>query len=62
MEVQAKIIQKKRENRVQFRQKFTEYENILKESFAKYNCTKNTSSACIWVDKYISAEKDMATK
>lgn len=38
LEVQSKIIQKKTENNTQFQTKFNEYEEILKQSFARYNC------------------------
>jgi murein DD-endopeptidase MepM/ murein hydrolase activator NlpD len=62
LEVQSKIIQKKTENTTQFETKFTEYERIIKESFAGYNCNTVKTAACIWMDKYLAMEKQLLSK
>ncbi len=57
--IEAKIMEKKTVNSVQFEKKFAEYETSLKERLSQYNCSNQKSPVCAWIEQYIRMEKQM---
>ncbi len=60
--IEAKIMEKKTVNAVQFEKKFAEYETSLKERLSQYNCNNQKSPVCVWIDQYLQMEKQMLTQ